>query len=73
MYYSIGKLNPNHQSNIRCIGVTSRSPNENLVITGSKDHYLKVFSHLDGTSGLINLQPLHTFSPHCDGKFDFCF
>lgn len=65
-YYSIGKLNPSHQANVTCIGVGKTPENENLVITGSKDHSIKVFSHPEDKAGLIS--PINSnFPPHLDG------
>jgi len=64
-YYSIGKLNPNHQANVTCIGVDRTPENENIVVTGSKDHQVKVFSHPEDMAGLIH--PQYTYSPHFDG------
>lgn len=65
-YYSIGKLNPSHQANVTCIAVDKTPENENLVVTGSKDHLIKVFQHPEETAGLIS--PVYTGTPHLDGR-----
>ena len=65
-YYSIGKLNPSHQANVTCIAVDRTPQNENLVVTGSKDHLIKVFQHPEETAGLIS--PIYTGTPHLDGR-----
>lgn len=68
-YYSIGKLNPSHQANVTCIAVDKTPENENLVVTGSKDHLIKVFQHPEETAGLIS--PVYTGTPHLDGRLSF--
>lgn len=66
-FHSIGKLSGGHQAAIMClaIGPTDQLGN-NYVITGSKDHYIKVFEVAESKGGVIpprmNLDP-----PHYDG------
>merc|ERR1719251_524577 len=44
-FHSIGKLSGGHQAAIMClaIGPSNVNMDQNYVITGSKDHYIKVF------------------------------
>jgi len=66
-FHSIGKLSGGHQAAIMCLatGPTDVLDN-NYVITGSKDHYIKVFEVPENKGGVIapkmNLDP-----PHYDG------
>jgi len=66
MFYCIGKLNTSHQAQVTCLAVDEAGGDNNLVITGSKDHYVKVFEVMEGVGGIhnpkITLEP-----PHCDG------
>lgn len=67
-FHSIGKLSGGHQAAIMCmaIGASNQMLDHNYVITGSKDHYIKVFEVPDNKGGVIapkmNLNP-----PHYDG------
>lgn len=66
MFYCIGKLNAGHQANIICMAVEEASADNNMVITGSKDHYIKVFEVTEGIGGIHN--PRTTLNPpHYDG------
>ena len=66
-FHSIGKLSGGHQAAIMCLdtGATD-TPDNNYVVTGSKDHYIKVFEVPENKGGVIapkmNLEP-----PHYDG------
>ncbi|XP_023221813.1 kinesin-like protein KIF21B [Centruroides sculpturatus] len=66
MFHSIGKLSGGHQSAVMCLAVDELGVDNNLVITGSKDHYIKVFEVMEGVGGIhtprMNLEP-----PHYDG------
>ncbi|GFU16704.1 kinesin-like protein KIF21A [Nephila pilipes] len=66
MYKAIGKLSGSHQAAIMCLAVDNDGSDKNIVVTGSKDHYIKVFEVTEGTGGLhlakTNLKP-----PHYDG------
>ena len=81
-FHSIGKLSGGHQAAVMCLttGPLTRYGNEQMsdnvdfgenereyyVITGSKDHYIKIFNVTDGRGGVVapstNLDP-----PHYDG------
>merc|ERR1711971_1035632 len=66
-FHSIGKLSGGHQAAIMCLGTGPTGINRNNhVITGSKDHYIKVFDVPENKGGVIapkmNLDP-----PHYDG------
>ncbi|XP_071956481.1 kinesin-like protein KIF21A isoform X3 [Antedon mediterranea] len=59
------KLSGGHSSAVMCIGVETQE-DKNVVITGSKDHYIKLFEVPEGATGLIT--PKHTLDPpHFDG------
>lgn len=62
----MGKLAGGHQAAVMCLAVAKLSETEDLVVTGSKDHYIKVFEvNKDGGgvfSPKLNLNP-----PHYDG------
>ena len=67
-FHSIGKLSGGHQAAVMCLA-TGKCDNDDegdYVITGSKDHYIKVFNVTDGKGGVVsptvNLDP-----PHYDG------
>ncbi|XP_055933295.1 kinesin-like protein KIF21A isoform X2 [Argiope bruennichi] len=66
MYKAVGKLSGSHQAAIMCLAVDNDGSDKNIVVTGSKDHYIKVFEVTEGTGGLhlakTNLKP-----PHYDG------
>uniref|UniRef100_A0A1A8KMV7 Kinesin family member 21A n=2 Tax=Nothobranchius kuhntae TaxID=321403 RepID=A0A1A8KMV7_NOTKU len=63
-FASTGKLT-GHQGPVMCLTV-DRSGNQDLVITGSKDHYIKLFDVSEGSLG--NVSPAHNFEPpHYDG------
>jgi len=66
-FHSIGKLSGGHQAAIMCLAIgPTELPGNNYVITGSKDHYIKVFEVPESKGGVIppkmNLDP-----PHYDG------
>lgn len=41
-YESVGKLSGGHQAAVMCLAVGKMSEEEDIVVTGSKDHYIKV-------------------------------
>lgn len=66
MFYCVGKLNTGHQANIICMAVEEAGVDNNIVVTGSKDHYIKVFEVMEGIGGIHN--PRMTLNPpHYDG------
>ncbi|XP_029428973.1 kinesin-like protein KIF21B isoform X2 [Rhinatrema bivittatum] len=61
----LGKLT-GHIGPVMCLTVSRTPSNHDLVITGSKDHYVKMFEIVDGVLG--NVGPTHNFEPpHYDG------
>ncbi|XP_071100198.1 kinesin-like protein KIF21A isoform X1 [Haliotis cracherodii] len=64
-YSAVGKLSGGHQAAVMVLAVDA-STDSSTVITGSKDHYIKVFEVLDEAAGVFtpkyNLDP-----PHYDG------
>ncbi|EMP32290.1 Kinesin-like protein KIF21B, partial [Chelonia mydas] len=61
----IGKL-PGHIGPVMCLTVNQTANNHDLVVTGSKDHYVKMFEIADSVVG--NVGPTHNFEPpHYDG------
>ncbi|XP_077499875.1 kinesin-like protein 31E isoform X2 [Amblyomma americanum] len=62
----VGKLAGGHQAAVMCMAVDDVDGDSSLVITGSKDHYIKVFEIPESGSGVltpkVNLEP-----PHYDG------
>uniref|UniRef100_A0A8B9M9C1 Kinesin family member 21B n=1 Tax=Accipiter nisus TaxID=211598 RepID=A0A8B9M9C1_9AVES len=61
----IGKLS-GHIGPVMCLTVNQTASNHDLVVTGSKDHYVKVFEIAEGMVG--NIGPTHNFEPpHYDG------
>ena len=65
-FYCIGKLNTNHQANIICMAVEESGNDSNVVVTGSKDHYIKVFDVMEDVGGVHH--PTCTLTPpHYDG------
>ncbi|KAF7232565.1 hypothetical protein EG68_09166 [Paragonimus skrjabini miyazakii] len=71
-YYSVGKLHGNHQAPVMVLAagqtpVTSSPAEPQLtVVTGSKDHYIKVFHVGPHASGLLT-PALDLEPPHYDG------
>ncbi|AWP07883.1 putative kinesin-like protein KIF21A [Scophthalmus maximus] len=64
-FASTGKLT-GHLGPVMCLTVDHTGGNQDLVITGSKDHYIKVFDVTEGSLGSIG--PTHNFEPpHYDG------
>ncbi|XP_019750376.1 kinesin-like protein KIF21A [Hippocampus comes] len=64
-FASTGKLT-GHQGPVMCLTVDHSGNNQDVVITGSKDHYVKLFDVGEGTLGSIS--PMHNFEPpHYDG------
>ncbi|GIY67621.1 hypothetical protein CDAR_553622 [Caerostris darwini] len=66
MYKAIGKLSGSHQAAIMCLAVDNDGSDKNVVVTGSKDHYIKVFEVSEGTGGL-HLAKTTLKPPHYDG------
>ncbi|KFV10570.1 Kinesin-like KIF21A, partial [Pterocles gutturalis] len=61
----VGKLS-GHIGPVMCLTVNQTASNHDLVVTGSKDHYVKVFEIAEGMVG--NIGPTHNFEPpHYDG------
>ncbi|NXP92667.1 KI21B protein, partial [Passerina amoena] len=61
----VGKLS-GHIGPVMCLTVSQTPSNHDLVVTGSKDHYVKVFEITEGMVG--NISPTHNFEPpHYDG------
>uniref|UniRef100_A0A8C3RRL2 Kinesin-like protein KIF21B n=1 Tax=Chelydra serpentina TaxID=8475 RepID=A0A8C3RRL2_CHESE len=61
----IGKLT-GHIGPVMCLTVNQTASNHDLVVTGSKDHYVKMFEIADSVVG--NFGPTHNFEPpHYDG------
>ncbi|XP_070763044.1 kinesin-like protein KIF21A [Enoplosus armatus] len=64
-FASTGKLT-GHLGPVMCLTVDRSANNQDLVITGSKDHYIKLFDVTEGSLGSIS--PTHNFEPpHYDG------
>ncbi|KAM7002770.1 kinesin-like protein KIF21A isoform 2-T2 [Tautogolabrus adspersus] len=64
-FASTGKLT-GHLSPVMCLTVDQSGNNQDMVITGSKDHYIKLFDVTEGSLGSIS--PTHNFEPpHYDG------
>uniref|UniRef100_A0A3P8US16 Kinesin family member 21A n=1 Tax=Cynoglossus semilaevis TaxID=244447 RepID=A0A3P8US16_CYNSE len=64
-FASTGKLT-GHLGPVMCLTVDQTGSNQELVITGSKDHYIKLFEVSEGSVGSIS--PTHNFEPpHYDG------
>ncbi|XP_061840908.1 kinesin-like protein KIF21B isoform X7 [Nerophis lumbriciformis] len=62
---AMGKLT-GHIGSVMCLTVGQSLQGKDQVITGSKDHYVKVFDVAEGTLG--NVGPAHNFEPpHYDG------
>ncbi|XP_034441165.1 kinesin-like protein KIF21B isoform X4 [Hippoglossus hippoglossus] len=62
---AMGKLT-GHIGSVMCLTVGQSLLGKDQVITGSKDHYVKVFDVTEGTLG--NVGPAHNFEPpHYDG------
>nr|XP_019942238.1 PREDICTED: kinesin-like protein KIF21B isoform X2 [Paralichthys olivaceus] len=62
---AMGKLT-GHIGSVMCMTVGQSLLGKDQVITGSKDHYVKVFDVAEGTLG--NVGPAHNFEPpHYDG------
>ncbi|XP_031419868.1 LOW QUALITY PROTEIN: kinesin-like protein KIF21A [Clupea harengus] len=64
-FVSTGKLT-GHLGPVMCLTVDQTSNAQDLVFSGSKDHYIKMFDVTEGSQG--NLSPTHNFEPpHYDG------
>ncbi|KAG7172235.1 Kinesin-like protein KIF21A-like [Homarus americanus] len=63
---AVGKLAGGHQAAVMCLAVDSTIPGQDVVATGSKDHYIKVFDITANNSGLVNPR-LNLDPPHYDG------
>nr|XP_045584497.1 kinesin-like protein KIF21A [Procambarus clarkii] len=51
---AVGKLAGGHQAAVMCLAVDSTVPGQDVIATGSKDHYIKVFDVTASNSGLLN-------------------
>ncbi|XP_078333435.1 kinesin-like protein KIF21A isoform X4 [Crassostrea virginica] len=69
-FSAIGKLNGGHQAAVMAIAV-DRWESKDIVLTGSKDHYIKMFEVVEERAGIMtpkyNLEP-----PHYDGIQAMC-
>ncbi|XP_052017238.1 kinesin-like protein KIF21A isoform X1 [Apodemus sylvaticus] len=64
-FQSTGKLT-GHLGPVMCLTVDQISNGQDLIITGSKDHYIKMFEVTEGALGTVS--PTHNFEPpHYDG------
>ncbi|XP_041965700.1 kinesin-like protein KIF21A isoform X2 [Alosa sapidissima] len=64
-FVSTGKLT-GHLGPVMCLTIDQTSNAQDLVFTGSKDHYIKMFDVTEGSQG--SLSPTHNFEPpHYDG------
>uniref|UniRef100_A0A8C3TXM6 Kinesin family member 21A n=1 Tax=Catharus ustulatus TaxID=91951 RepID=A0A8C3TXM6_CATUS len=64
-FQSTGKLT-GHQGPVMCLTVDQISNGQDLIVTGSKDHYIKMFDVTEGALGSVS--PTHNFEPpHYDG------
>ncbi|XP_039197235.1 kinesin-like protein KIF21A isoform X8 [Crotalus tigris] len=64
-FQSTGKLS-GHLGPVMCLIVDRISNGQDLIITGSKDHYIKMFDITEGALGTVS--PTHNFEPpHYDG------
>ncbi|XP_074125579.1 kinesin-like protein KIF21A isoform X7 [Sminthopsis crassicaudata] len=64
-FQSTGKL-IGHLGPVMCLTVDQISNGQDLIITGSKDHYIKMFDVTEGALGTVS--PTHNFEPpHYDG------
>ncbi|KAM6153336.1 kinesin-like protein KIF21A isoform 5-T5 [Erethizon dorsatum] len=64
-FQSTGKLT-GHLGPVMCLTVDQISSGQDLIITGSKDHYVKMFDVTEGALGTVS--PTHNFEPpHYDG------
>ena len=61
-FSSTGKLSGGHQAAVMCLavgntplgGMTDSTEKVEFVVTGSKDHYVKVFEVRDGATGVLS-------------------
>ncbi|EEB15657.1 kif21, putative [Pediculus humanus corporis] len=65
-FSSTGKLAGGHQAAVMCLAVSKLSETEDVVVTGSKDHYIKVFE-VNGSSGGVFPPKMNLNPPHYDG------
>ncbi|XP_063596189.1 kinesin-like protein KIF21A isoform X1 [Penaeus indicus] len=63
---AVGKLAGGHQAAVMCLAVDSTVPGQDVIATGSKDHYIKVFDISGNTTGLVNPR-INLDPPHYDG------
>uniref|UniRef100_A0A8C8B5J1 Kinesin family member 21A n=1 Tax=Otus sunia TaxID=257818 RepID=A0A8C8B5J1_9STRI len=64
-FQSTGKLT-GHQGPVMCLTVDRICHGQDLIVTGSKDHYIKLFDVTEGALGSVT--PTHNFEPpHYDG------
>ncbi|XP_018408018.1 PREDICTED: kinesin-like protein KIF21A [Nanorana parkeri] len=64
-FQSTGKLT-GHLGPVMCLTADQVASGQDLIITGSKDHYIKMFDICEGALGAIS--PTHCFEPpHYDG------
>ncbi|KAM4747532.1 kinesin-like protein KIF21A isoform 3-T3 [Rhinophrynus dorsalis] len=64
-FQSTGKLT-GHLGPVMCLTVEQISNGQDLIVSGSKDHYIKMFDITEGALGAVS--PTHCFEPpHYDG------
>ncbi|XP_063073101.1 kinesin-like protein KIF21A isoform X2 [Engraulis encrasicolus] len=64
-FVSTGKLT-GHHGPVMCLTVDQMANGQDVVLTGSKDHNIKMFDVLEGSQG--GVPPTHSFDPaHLDG------
>ncbi|XP_018585707.2 kinesin-like protein KIF21A isoform X2 [Scleropages formosus] len=69
-FVSTGKLT-GHLGPVMCVSVDRMGHGQDLVVTGSKDHYVKMFDVTEGALGSIC--PTHSFEPpHYDAVESLC-
>ena len=67
-FHSIGKLSGGHQAAVMCLatGTVPGNSDTDYVVTGSKDHYIKVFNVSEGNGGVVT-PSMNLIPPHYDG------
>nr|CAD7263447.1 unnamed protein product [Timema shepardi] len=65
-YECTGKLSGSHQAAVMCLAVGKVSDSEDLIVTGSKDHFIKVFE-VNRTSSNMFIPKMNLTPPHYDG------
>ncbi|XP_014665579.1 PREDICTED: kinesin-like protein KIF21A [Priapulus caudatus] len=63
---SIGKLSGGHQAAVMVMAMSTNDENGNVLVTGSKDHYIKVFGVPEYAAG-VHTPKFSLDPPHYDG------